>query len=469
MQEKTILIEELSKVVAPVAVLQVGISFAQIGLFSNQEIFAKKLFYLPQEPLGPALKKFWSEHQFPSQLLVCSNYVEKILDAKLGGSVAQVVTKGFEHWPYLSQPIDRKFFDHDAARMSPLAAQNLIFGIDERMTSTGAVEKAVDLNELAEIHEKMKAAKVERVCVNLLFGNRNSSHQKQVENYFKEQGYSVFTSENSAGTENEMPTWRRNIMNACLSGVFEEHFDEVKKSLSENENTPISWAHKNCITKSLFAWSHSIQNYLGSKNRFVLYLGLENWILIDTHKTSDHWSSPWGEISASHPQFSILSVQPTLEVSSSIWGGIEAKPIKLGYEPGPISFGRALKPTVYDFLKLKLDISLPQNQASGEKRLADHLGTLIKNIPDLREFNQKTLVNEICEQLCFQVNTDVEVSLSKSGSNLTTSSVLVTGFFAKALQPELSRQGGPLKYEIHQASDNVELHSIYQAMKENLS
>lgn len=425
------------------AFLQVGLSFADVGLFEEGNLKAHQRFYLPKEPLGSSLKKIWAEFGPPSQVNVASRFLEKILEAKLGGTVAQVVTAGFETWPILRQPVLPDRFDIHPYRQEPLASQDLIFGVSERLDSEGRVHRPVDVAELDFINSKLKLMGVKRVCVNLLFSQKNPAHQKQIAQFFSEKGFEVFASERSPQSTDEMPAWRKNVINACLSGAFTEHFEEIQKSLPD-PSIPLNFINhlgqefsndKNQISGSLFAWAHALTENLRSEAEQILYVGLENWSLISTSERVPHWSSPWGLIENSIPKIQKLRVQPTLEVSSGFWGGIHFSNNELGYEPGPMSFGRALKPMVFDFINESFKPEVQQIQPQASQKFRDQLNALIKNIPELGNVSVDKLLHQMVDHLMTLTAMEGQMK-SQAGTRRTW----LTGLFAPFFHSHLRKK-----------------------------
>lgn len=425
------------------AFLQVGLSFAEIGLFENHALKARKRFYLPQEPLGNSLKKFWLEHGNPTELTVSSRYLEKILDSKLGGTVAQVVTAGFETWPILRQPILPASFDLKPFRQEALASKDLVFGIDERISSDGKVLKALQLSDLEILHEKFKSLLVKRICINLLFSHLNPEHQKKAANYFREQGYEVFACIRESSSLDEMPTWRKNVINACLSGAFTEHCEDLSKSLEEFK-APLNFLDhlnqpfredKNQIVGSLFAWISALAHDFKNQASHVLYLGLEDWHLISLKEITNYWQSPWGRIESPMTLSNKLKIQPTLELTTGFFGGVSFSSYELGFEPGPLSFGRALKPTVFDLLNYQFQLPLAQIQEKGKAKLKDQLIALIKNVPELEKYTQEKLTQTLLNQIVSRL-----IGESQFFSQTPIENLVVTGFFAPSLFPLLEKK-----------------------------
>lgn len=453
------------------AYLQVGLSFADLGLFDNKALKAHRRFYLPQEPLGTALKKFWQEHGTPEKLQVSSRFLEKILDAKLGGTVAQVVTSGFETWAILRQPVLPNRFDLKPYRQEPLASQELIFGLSERVDCQGQVIKPVDINELEFINSKLKLMGVKRVCVNLLFSHKNTTHQDQVAKYFLEQGFEVLAAARSENSSDEMPAWRRNVINACLSGAFAEHLEDIKKSWADHQ-VEVSFLgrsgeefhdDKNKIAGSLFSWTHVLAESAKAQADQVLYLGLENWSLISTKHKSEYWQSPWGLIEGKIPLMHQLDLQPTQEVNTGFWGGIHFSKKELGYEPGPMAFGRALKPTVFDVLNERHKLPVAQIQAAGAQKFRDQMTAMIKNIPELAQTNVEKLTQSLIDHLIQMVSIECHFKSHKESKK-----TMVTGVFAPFFHPLLQKKWVGSELILDPLSGQREIHSM-MSLKGGLS
>jgi N-methylhydantoinase A len=444
------------------AFLQVGLSFADIGLFDGDSLKAHQRFYLPKELLGNSLKKFWSEHGEPQKLTVSSRFLEKILDAKLGGTVAQIVTSGFETWPILRQPVLPNRFVIKPYRQEPLASQDLIFGISERVGPDGQVLKPVELSELEFINSKLKLMSVKRVCVNLLFSHLNPTHQEQVAKYFEEQGFEVFACQRSDDSRDEMPAWRKNVINACLSGAFTEHLEEIQKSFSD-PGTPLVFLNhegrefstdKNHIAGSLFAWAHALSENLKTKADQILYVGLENWFLVHNHERCPHWDSPWGAIESTIPKVQKLEMQPTSKINSGFWGGIHFSENELGYEPGPMSFGRALKPTVFDLLNEKFQTGVQQVQPQATHKFRDQLNALIKNIPELNGMTVDKLIQNMSDHLVTLLSMECQMKAPHSKK------IWVTGLFAPFFYAQLQKKWFASELILDPQATTREIHAL---------
>jgi hypothetical protein len=423
--------------------LNVGISFAEVALWRDESLIATRRFYLPSEPVNIHLSKFLQEYQaIPDQVIVASRYIEKVLDSRLGGTVAQIVTKGFETWPILRQPPLSQHFALTPARQAPLASQELIFGLSARMNHKGEEIQPVSTQELENILAQFKALGVKRVCVNLLFAQMNSAHQRQVADFFKTQGFEVFASARAGSSMDEMPAWRRNLLNACLSGVFQEHFEEIAKAIESaggrrdcicftNSYGKLFHQDPEQVASSLFGWCHAVANDIDDKHQAILHLGLESFYLIEKGNIQSLWKSQWGPIEATTENHFRLSIQPTLEVKNNAVDGLTFGDVNLGYEPGPVCFGRGLRPMVVDLVCLKEKLELPQVQDKAIPKLRDLLMTIFRNHQETgTRISPQQLEKDLIGVLNHRVT--LEVALKTKHKN-----ILVSGFFARRALSQL--------------------------------
>ncbi len=416
------------------ASLTLGPSFA--------ELCAKDFYlqcYLPKENLTLAFQKLKQTYpdQKISKLIVHSRYLEKIYQTKLGGSVAQLVTQGFESWPVLRQPLKNPGFVAHPLRSEPLASQDLIFGISERINFEGKIIKPLDQQSFEFISTKLKMMSVTKVCVNLLFANKNPVHQNQVVEYFKSQGFDVFCTNRLPDSRDEVTSWRTNILNACLSGTFSELHNDILKStegLIEKENIYYvdskGFEHNNPLNElsSLaFAWTHSLPTDFPTLN-----LGLESWDWVEP-QTENKWKSPWGSVEILHRKNKALSVQPTQKLEKSFFDELFFSLEQEGFEPGPMQWGRSQKPLIVDvlisqFTECKKNFSHFISDTSS-KRYAETVKVLLKNSNNQKQKDFSSYEKEFLEKIIKVI--DFEIPQKK---------YYLRGFFAPFFRDYLKKR-----------------------------
>jgi N-methylhydantoinase A/oxoprolinase/acetone carboxylase beta subunit len=235
--------------------------------------------YTPIQPVPALLKNLAGGEAVDLRLSL--TVMRRILDTRLGNSVAQIVTQGFEQWVLLRQEPDPGHFDLSPVRREPLANPENLYGLSERMSSTGEVLQKLDLKDLEKISAELKKKNIERVCVNLLFANRNPLHQQQTESFLREKGFQVFSKVRGSGTRDELSAWRRNLLDASLSSFFEKIRSELDEALPGSDIRFLD-TEKGFVTASevstsglLFGREKTLQ-----QKKPLIYLGAEEWVWI---------------------------------------------------------------------------------------------------------------------------------------------------------------------------------------------
>lgn len=334
--------------------LYIGESFAEAHLSQNHKSISFHRWYLGKTGLKSGLQKILQESgiQKIDKAYVASRFLEKIFNYRLGGSVATVTTKGFENWPAIRQPLTHK--------VGPLSSTELFFTLDERCDSRGRLEKEPQDEELAELVEKLKQKQAKRVCIHFLNADKNPTNQQKVKHCLQEAGFEVFTPQAEQGVNDEVAVWRKNLLNASLSGTFEEIQEEINSALEaflpESQRAQFISGEGHYFDKenhyrlsSLWGANHTWSCNLKRSDKFdILYLGLEQFSLFYPGKKTTSWYSPWGRVHSLQVKNYDLSLQPTTAIGLSPWNEFAFSKSTLGYEPGPIFMGRGQVPTLLD-------------------------------------------------------------------------------------------------------------------------
>ncbi|WP_413288541.1 hydantoinase/oxoprolinase N-terminal domain-containing protein [Bdellovibrio sp. HCB337] len=337
--------------------LYVGESFVEAHLSHNQKSIHFNRWYLGKEGFKSGLQKFFQEAGVAQvqKAYVASRFVEKIFAYRLGGSVATLTTKGFENWPGMRQPTNLK--------VGPLSSVDLLFAIDERCSADGILETELSDAEVTETLEKLRQKQAKRVCIHFLNASKNPHNQNKMKEALLKENFEVFTPTVTAENADEVSEWRKNILNASLSGTFAEVQDELNEGLKaflpEGQRASFYAADGTLFDRenhqrlsSLWGafgiWTQALRKKHASEKFDVLYLGLEQFNLLNPLKQNQVWNSPWGVIHAPQVQNQVLSLQPTTSIEIDAWGELAFSKNALGYEPGPMFMGRGQVPTFLD-------------------------------------------------------------------------------------------------------------------------
>src|SRR5881409_1079196 len=103
-----------------------------------------------------------------------------VLERK-GARVALLTTEGFQDVLTIGRQTRRELYNIFVTRPSPLAPDDLRFGVKERVLYDGAIERSIDAEQLQQLVEVLRRKNVEAVAVSLLFSFANSVHEQAVE------------------------------------------------------------------------------------------------------------------------------------------------------------------------------------------------------------------------------------------------------------------------------------------------
>lgn len=371
--------------------VSVGESFAEFSLlqdptsFSNTSVLAQKRSYLPREGLKNSLQSFLALYpdQKPMEAIFSLRFLEKILDYRLGGSVAQLVTNGFENWIRLRS---------QNTSLPPLSSADLLFPVKERMNAQGQVEQALETSELEAIAEKLKSTECKRICIHFLHAITNDDHEKQAAEFFTARGFEVFTPEKTKN-EDEVSRWRKNTLNASVSGTFQELKEQILEATKDfiapekiyflSSTGEVFQNESASRLSTLFAAEAAMSRHFGTGQKDILYLGLEKFTLLSGKNWTDTWSSAWGLVENPLPENRELSIQPTSGLEINSFDHLDFSLKNEGWEPGPMAMGRGQKPTFIDLWSETSDLNEVEGlkdrfSAPGQQRFRHALMTLWK-------------------------------------------------------------------------------------------
>ncbi|MBA3243199.1 MAG: hydantoinase/oxoprolinase family protein, partial [Acidobacteria bacterium] len=98
-----------------------------------------------------------------------------------GARAALVTTRGFEDVLVIGRQARGSLYDLNWTRPAPLVADDLRFGVRERVAADGSVVEELDEEELLALVSKLKRARVESVAVSLLFSFAAPGHERRIE------------------------------------------------------------------------------------------------------------------------------------------------------------------------------------------------------------------------------------------------------------------------------------------------
>ncbi len=388
----------------------IGESFAELTLTDTKtkEKIDFQRWYLPRASLKTFLTKYLAKKEIIKidKVFVAHRYLEKLFNLRIGGSVAQLVTVGFENVLNFESPSnsDLPLWPQKAPSVS---SSDLVFSVNEKVDSAGNLQKEIDATELEHISAKLKLMEVKRVCLHFHNSKTNKHNLAIAEKIFAAAGFDVFIPD-SSGDNNEFQHWRKNLVEAALTGTFVEIQEELKMTLSsvveENKiyylDSDLKWFHQEKTKRigSIVAlenlWMKIFPTILNLKEEFdVFHFGLENFSLIQ-NKISN-WETVWGKLPITRYHRTDFQLQPSQSLKLSDNNELVIDKKELSFEPGPVTMGRGVVPCIYDILsyseqmatdlqeKLKRSLQALLRSSQTGNTVEQSLNLLKKNILNL--------------------------------------------------------------------------------------
>lgn len=315
--------------------IYLGESYAEIEARSvSDKVLLKKTFFLPQTSLKAILnqhvKPLAADHTITSVYIV-TKYLDRLKSFRLGGSVIQV----------LNEHQENNYTFEDSTALS-LAAAALIIPLNKNFS----------IDHLQAEIERVKKVNPEANKVALSLSQFSEEQITSIENFFLEQGFSVFT---NPEPEN-LNCLRRTLINAGSEGTKEEIVSELKECLTTEDGTEPEiyfWVNDHFQQDFenidlYFSADQFLHNFFSKNKKDVLiHTDLERWIVMK-NKTSQVWKSPWGKVDYEHIESESIGIHPFSEVKIHSSGHLVFSKVPAAIEPGPMLAGRSVKALVVD-------------------------------------------------------------------------------------------------------------------------
>lgn len=376
----------------PAIALYLGESYATAGLFDigakkHSDCLLEKSVYLPQTSLKSLLNQIKIQQQellqsseTPVRFFIVAKYFDRLKQFRLGGSIAQVVLKGFENSYTLC----------DSKSLS-LAASQLIISIDPAQITPEYLQS--ELDRVKKINPDLN-----KTVISLPEESLPTDTRKMIFDFFNSADLKVFV----CPQPHNQSQLRKTLLNAGSEGTKEEMVSDIREVFGEN--TEVLFFCRKGFTpqfenSELF---NSSGNFLSQYLQFHkqtagVYFDIESLRYVSRH-SGTLWQSPWGSIPLEHTENAELSIHPLAEVNLNQFELIQIDSHPPQLEPGPVVAGRAIKPLVLDLFYEELQ----ENQLAQKLFLQmsqDSLKKKLKNMFTVLEKSQKnpTLSSTISE------------------------------------------------------------------------
>lgn len=365
-----------------------GGTFTDFAIYTDGKIEIAKIPSTPRNPSLAILKgiqEFLNEN-FPVLVIHGTTVATNSLLERKGGRIALLTTKGFEDILFIGRQTRSQLYSLKGEPRVPLLPRNRCFGLEERTSASGKVEKGISIRELREIIKKIKKGKTEAVAVSLIHSYANFANEKIIGRELKKEKFLVSLSSEILPEYREYERTATTTVNAYLMPVVHRYLTDLEQKMKKAE-LRVMQSNEGYISPSR-AKKEPIRTALSGPAGGVVggfYLareaGFKNIITFDMGGTSCDVSLINGSIRRTSENYvgdfpirlPIIDIHSVGAGGGSIayidrGGSLRVGPQSAGADPGPACYGRGNLTTVTD-ANLVLGRLVPEFFLGGEMRL----------------------------------------------------------------------------------------------------
>lgn len=281
-----------------------------------------------------------------------------------GARTALITTKGFEDVLVIGRQARPELYNLNAVKPPPLVADDLRFGVAERVVAAGEVLEPLKDTELNGLVRKLKRENVESVAISLLFSFLHPQHEELIAQAVEGLGVPVSVSSRILPEYREYERTSTVVINAYLQPLMGHYLKRLKSDFplrvmqSSGGSISADMAAVEPVRTILSGPSGGVVGAL----RAAKAAGLQNIITFDMGGTStDVALCDGGAIRTTNEAtvaglpvaVSVMDIHTVGAGGGSIarvdeGGSLRVGPESAGADPGPACYGRSMLPTVTD-------------------------------------------------------------------------------------------------------------------------
>ncbi len=329
--------------------IYLGETYAEIEVRSlplnkKSKALFKKNYFLPQSSLKTTLNQVQKKLtelnvQITDSYVVC-RYLERLKTFRLGGSVVQVVHRGFEN----------SYVVENTSRVS-LAASALVISVADDFSTEFFTTEMIRIKKINPDANK--------VVIELDSELIPTVDIQKIKDFFIELGFKIF----ACDKPQDLLQVRKTLLNAGSEGTKEEIISELKENFKygDGENETCTKVHFWIKDQFQFNDSNSFENFdlyfssqdflsyllKQSKKNNLIHFDLENWMILNSEQ-KNIWDSPWGLIHRNYNVITPIALHPLTEILIDETSRLQFSKTPASSEPGPMIAGRGVKSLLID-------------------------------------------------------------------------------------------------------------------------
>ncbi len=365
-----------------------GGTFTDFVIYSNGSIEVRKVLSTPDDPSQAVVEGIADCLTVASSPMIIhgTTVATNSLLERNGGRLALITTKGFEDILFIGRQVRKFLYNLGGEERYPLVPRNNCFGLDERTTSSGKVERRVSAKDFQSILRQIKGKHIESVAVSLINSYANPLNEKTIRGQLAKQNILFSVSTDILPEHREYERTTVTVINAYLMPVMSRYLRNLQERLS-NATLRVMQSNEGYISPET-AKTEPIRTALSGPAGGVVgahhlgqRIGLHRLISFDMGGTSTDVSLIDGEIRRTNEsvigdfpvRLPIIDIHTVGAGGGSIayvdrGGSLRVGPQSAGADPGPACYGRGNQPTVSD-ANLFLGRLVPEFFLGGRMRI----------------------------------------------------------------------------------------------------
>jgi N-methylhydantoinase A/oxoprolinase/acetone carboxylase beta subunit len=325
----------------------------------------------PSTPANPSLAILEGVAEFldgPGRLQIIhgTTVATNALLERKGARIALITTKGFEDVIFIGRQTRKLLYSLNSESRRPLVDCHDVFGLDERTTAAGRVERAVASHEADRVAAEIARRGIEAVAVCLINSYANAANERTIGLALRRAGLLASISSDILPEYREYERTSTAAVNAYLMPILNAYLGDLEKNVGRAD-LQIMQSNEGYITAAK-AKHEPIRTALsGPAGGVVASLalaktaGFRRIVSFDMGGTSTDVSLIEGRIRRTSenvigdfpvriPMIDILSVGAGGGSIAHVdaGGSLRVGPQSAGADPGPACYGRGELPTVTD-------------------------------------------------------------------------------------------------------------------------
>ncbi|MFB0564063.1 MAG: hydantoinase/oxoprolinase family protein [Candidatus Aminicenantaceae bacterium] len=345
-----------------------GGTFTDFVIHKEGKLIVKKIPSVPKDP-SIAILEGILEFLNDSHLLMIihgSTVATNALLERKGAKIALITSKGFEDIIFIGRQVRKGLYSLKGEKREPILSSQLCFGLNERTSVEGKVERKVSFQELKSLLEKIKKSRAEAVAVSLINSYANSTNEKIIEIELRRRKIMASISSSILPEYREFERTATTAVNAYLMPVISTYLSNLEKKI-QKADLRIMLSNEGYIHPSQAklepirtALSGPAGGVVGA-SRLAGLAGFKNIITFDMGGTSTDVSLVDGEIRRTNEsiigdfpvRIPIIDIHTVGAGGGSIayvdrGGSLRVGPQSAGAVPGPACYGQGNQLTVTD-------------------------------------------------------------------------------------------------------------------------